>query len=247
MINEAFRIGSSELLVAAAEMAETALSQEPGYKLALVVQARALTYCYLYRWGPSPDDALISAAEKIDKFFEIDVSEPHAYSQRGMIRHFQGDHAGAIEDLRFAIKLNPNFTHGLFTLAWAESLDRQSEDARTHVTRGLRLSPRDNEMTFGLAYLALAQASFSDEDYVETRKWARLAVQMTQRAPIRRALLIASCAFGGDMTEADEHKRHLESFAPDFLASVRDGKVTLFQHPDDNARLIEGLIRAGTD
>jgi len=206
-----------------------------------------LTYCYLYRWGPSPDEALEAAAEKISRFFDINTSEPQAYSQRGMIRHFQGDHTGAIEDMRFAVKLNPNFTHGLFLLAWAESLDRHSEDARAHVAHGLRLSPRDNEMTFGLAYLALAQASFSDADYSETRKWARLAVQMTPRAPIRRALLIASCAFDGDTAEADEHKRQLISFSPNFLSSVLEGKVRLFRNPEDNARLVDGLSIAGAE
>ena len=244
MVNESFRLGSADTLLAAAEMAETALGQEPSYKLALVIQARALTYCYLYRWGPSPDEALEKAAQKINQFFEAEISEPQAYAQRGMIRHFQVDRAGALDDLRHAIKLNPNYTHGLFLLAWAESLDGLAEEARTHVTRGLRLSPRDNEMTFGLAYLAMAQASFSESNYAETRKWARLAIQMTPRAPIRRALMIASCGFEGDLAEADEHKRFLESFSPYFLSSILDGKVRLFQNKGAEARLIEGLHKA---
>ena len=173
LANEAFRLGSPDTLLAAIDLAEAALKQEPSYAPTLVIQSRALSYCYLYRWGPSPDEALKTAAEKIDRFFEIEMSEPQAYTQRGMIRHFQGDHTGGLEDLRHAVKLNPNFTQGLFLLAWAASLDGLAEEARTHVTRGLRLSPRDNEMTFGIAYLAMAQASFSEADYAETRKWAR--------------------------------------------------------------------------
>ena len=247
MVNEAFRLGSADKLLAAAGLAETALGQEPSYKLALVVLARALAYCYLYRRGPSPDEALEDAAHKIDQFFEIDTSEPQAYAQRGMIRHFQGDHTSALEDLRHAIKLNPNFTHGLFLLAWAESLDGLAEEARAHVTRGLRLSPRDNEMTFGLAYLAMAQAHFWESDYAGTRKWARLAIQMTPRAPIRRALMIASCGFEGDLAEAGEHARFLESFSPDFLPSIFNGEITLFQGEEARARLIEGLLRAGVE
>ena len=56
--------------------------------------------------------------------------------------------------------------------------------------------------------------------------------------------MVASCAFDGDLAEAEEHKRFLQSFSPDFLPSVVKGQLTLFQHEETRARLIEGLQRA---
>jgi len=205
----------------------------------------AYGYSFLYRWGPAPDQALDTAWDRIGRFFEIDGSDPNAYSQRGLIGHFRGDHDDAIADMRRAIELNPNYSRGLFLLAWAESSDGLTDEARAHVARGLRLSPRENEMYLGIAYLALTQASFADGDIAETRKWGRLSIRMHPRAPIRRTLMIACCAFDGDMAEAGEHRRFLESFSPDFLPSILDGKVTLYRSPDHNARLVEGVRNAG--
>ncbi len=64
-------------------------------------------------------------------------------------------------------------------MAWCESLTGFTEEAREHAALGLRLSPRDNELWLGAAYLALAQASFADGDFEQTREWGKLAIQKT--------------------------------------------------------------------
>ena len=65
-------------------------------------------------------------------------------------------------EIRYAFTLNPNFAINIFTMAWCESLAGFTGEARDHAALGLRLSPRDNELWLGVAYLALAQASFAD-------------------------------------------------------------------------------------
>lgn len=241
---DAFRAGSADLLLKSVDLDEAALSLDPRCARALWGQAMALGYCYLYRWGPDPDAALAAAWAKCERLFEIDASNPGSYLVRGMLRQFRGDNLGALDDLRRGVELNPNFTRGLFTLAWAESLLGEAEAARSHVETGLRLSPREDALWLGIAYLALAQASFADGDNGETRRFARVAVQMMPRAPIRRALLISGCTHDGDMCEAREHRRILEDFAPDFLPSLIAGRVTLYGAPEINARLVEGLKAA---
>ena len=126
-------------------------------------------------------------------------------------------------------------------MAWCESLSGYTHEAREHAALGLRLSPRDNEITLGIAYLAFAQASFAESDYNETEKWAKLAVQMHPKAPSRRSLMIACCVHQGDLEAAKEHQDFLASFSPDFVPSLLRGDVTLFSNPEHNALLVEGL------
>ena len=130
-------------------------------------------------------------------------------------------------------------------MAWCESLTGFTEKAREHAALGLRLSPRDVDFWLGVAYLALAQASFADGDFAATRKWGKLAIQMHPRAPIRRALMVACCVHDGDLKEAAEHVEYLNSFAPDFIPSVLRGNLTLYKMPEHNALLADGLQKAG--
>ena len=68
---------------------------------------------------------------------------------------------------------------------------------------------------------------------------------MHPRAPIRRALMIACCAFNDDLDEAAKHADYLESFAPDFIPSVLRDDITLYSNPEHKASLVEGLRKAG--
>ncbi|MEW9922435.1 adenylate/guanylate cyclase domain-containing protein [Marimonas sp. MJW-29] len=241
---EALRLGSYELLTEASETAASAIERDRRCALAYAVRAQAFLYIFLFRWGDNPDGALVEANTCIEQLFDIGTNDPRAYAMRGTIQHFSGNRDEGLGDLRRAVELNPNYAYGFFLLAWAESLDGYSDEATKHAKLGLRLSPRERDSFIGIAYLALAQASFSKEDDAETQKWARLAIQMHPRAPIRRALMVATCGLTKDMDEAREHRDFLASFAPDFLASLKSGKVSLYKNAKDNARLIDGLERA---
>ena len=246
LLYDALRMGSPEVHQQAIDTAKAALEQDSRCTLALSVQAWANADAYLYRWGPAPDQALDRAWIAVERFFEIDASDPRAYMVRGFVHHFRGDHDAAVADLRRAFALNPNFAINLIMLAWCESLSDFTEEAREHAALGLRLSPRENEIWLGTAYLALAQASFADGDFEETRKWGKLSIQMHPRAPIRRALMIACCVHDGEFAEAAEHVKFLDSFAPDFISSVLRGDLTLYKLPEHNALLADGLRAAGS-
>ena len=116
--------------------------------------------------------------------------------------------------------------------------------AREHAELGLRLSPREMDLWLGDAYLALTQASFAEGDFAEAMKWGRLAIQMQAKAPIRRALMVASCAYTGDLAEAAHHAKELRAFSPDFLPAIFRGDLALYKMPEHNSLLLEGLRKA---
>jgi tetratricopeptide (TPR) repeat protein len=239
------RLGSPDVLQQAIDVTKDSLIQDPRNVHALWTQAMAYFVQYLYRWGPAPDEALDHSWAAVERLFEIDSSNPHAYMARGGIHHFRGEHDEAVADYRRAFALNPNFAVNIFMMAWCESLTGFTEEAREHAALGLRLSPRDNEIWLGAAYLALAQASFADGDFEKCKEWGKLAIQMHPRAPIRRALMIACCVQSGELEEAREHVEFLDSFSPDFIASILRGDLTLYKMPEHNAMLVEGLRKAG--
>jgi TolB-like protein len=242
---DAMRMGSPEVHQQSIDTATEALEQDPRNAHALWIQAWACTEGYLYRWGPAPDQLLNQAWAAVDRLFEVDSSDPRAYTARAFVEHFRGEHEAAVADHQHAFSLNPNFVINIFTMAWCESLAGYTEEARDHAALGLRLSPRDNELWLGVAYLALAQASFADGDFEKCKEWAQLAIQMHPRAPIRQALMIACCVHNGDLEEAKEHAKFLDSFSPNFIPSVLRGDLTLYKMPEHNALLVEGLRKAG--
>ena len=241
LVYDSFRAGKEDYILDRIGTAKLALEEDKNCTLALLTKALGELYCYVYRWGPEPDNSLNAAQDTIDQLFTKNSADPRGYALRGLINHFRNYRTEAIEDLRRAVQLNPNYTEGLIYLAWAESLDGMEQEARAHVTDGLRLSPHEDERMLGVAYLALAQASFAQGQTTETRKWARKAIQMMPHAPIRRILMVASSAIAGNMKEAQEHRQLLSQFAPDFMPDLLRGKIRLFKNDEHNAHLQKGL------
>ena len=239
------RSGSPKLMEETIEGAQAALDIDPRNTLALWIQAYAYAMQYLYRWGPDPDESLARAWDITERFIQMDSSNPKAYMVRGIVHTFRREFDAAIADYRRAFSLNPNFAMNLVVMAWGESLAGLTKEAREHAELGLRLSPRDLDLWLGDAYLALLQASFAEGDFEEAKKWGLLAVQMGTKAPIRRALMIACCAYTDDPADAARHAQELETFAPDFIPSILSGAMTLYKMPEHNTLLVEGLRKAG--
>nr|WP_255455805.1 adenylate/guanylate cyclase domain-containing protein [Ruegeria sp. PrR005] len=227
------------------ELTRRALELDPRNTQALWIQAYVYTIRYLYQFGEAPEESLGHAEAAADRLFQNNRSDPRALAARGMIRHFRHDYDAATADFRRAFELNPNFALNLFFMAWHESLVGRTEDAREHALLALRLSPRDADIWVGDAYLALAQASFAEGDFIEARRWGERAIEMTPRAPIRRALMIAAAAHLGLLEQARPHTEALADFAPAFLDSLVSGRLTLYRLPEHNALLVEGLKKSG--
>ncbi len=239
------RSGNPTLWEEALATAQAALNIDPRNTHALWIQAYTYKMQYLYRWGPDPDESLARARDIAERFIQVDSSNPKAYMARGIVYTFRGEFDAAIADYRRAFALNPNFAMNLLAMAWGESLAGLTKEAREHAELGLRLSPRDLDLWLGDAYLALLQASFAEGDFEEAKKWGLLAIQMGPKAPIRRALMIASCAYTDDPAGAARHAQELKAFAPDFIPSILSGAMTLYKMPEHNSLLVDGLRKAG--
>ncbi len=244
---DAIRSGDSVGNERALEIAQQSLALDARNVHALWIVGLTQLEKHLYRWGKNPGGALVRAAESAEHLVHVDSSDANGHLLRGFVHMFGHEFDDGIADYRRALSLNPNSAMSLFLAAWGESLVGLVDEAREHVELGLRLSPRENDIWLGVAYLALTQASFTEHKFDEAREWGRLAIQMHSTAPIRRALVIASCAFDGDFDEARKHAQRLAEFAPDFLPNLLSGNQGFFKAPEHNELLLQGLRKAGLD
>ncbi|MEJ2177906.1 MAG: adenylate/guanylate cyclase domain-containing protein [Gammaproteobacteria bacterium] len=242
---EAFRSGDENGLFAAVDTAHEALKMDPRNTYALWVQAWSQTEQYVYQWRDDPEKVLEQGLKASKKLIEVDPGDADGHTTLGTGYMFKHEFDLAVNEYNLALELNPNSVTSLFSAAWGKSLCGLTAEAKGHATQGLRLSPRDFSIWLGVAYLALAQASFAEAQFDEAKKWAQLSIQMHASAPIRRALMIACSAFTGELENAAEHAKQLDLFAPKFLGSLLNGNVALYRDTPTNEKLVEGLYLAG--
>jgi hypothetical protein len=91
----------------------------------------------------------------------------------------------------------------------------------------------------------LALAHFSLQDYPETMRWCEAGIQVSHRAPIRRALMIACSAVAGDLGRAQAEIAVLNSFAPNFIGSLFSGQNPVFIRREEMEHPLNALRLAG--
>jgi adenylate cyclase len=240
---EAISGGNAALMKQAIAACEEAITADPSSLAAHFTLARAHWNCHLYRWGDRPDSALDRAWGVVERMTAINSQDERTLTIRGLVRVNRGEYDGGLADLRRAYQINPNYAVAIIALAFAEATTGLAREAEEHAQVALRLSPRDHYI--GTAHLALAMAHFTLRNYDEAVRWSESAIQISHRAPIRRALMIACSARAGDMARAGAEIAVLDSFAPGFIASVFRGENPVFTRKEDMEHLLDGLRLAG--
>jgi adenylate cyclase len=240
---EAYNGGNAAQMQQAITACEEAIAADSASLAAHFTLALAHYICHLYRWGDRPDGALDRAWAVVERMTAINSQDERTLTIRGMVRVNRGEYDGGLADLRRAHQINPNYAGAIITLAFAEATAGLAREAKAHAQLALRLSPRDYYI--GTAHLALAMAHFTLRDYVEAARWCESAIQVSHRAPIRRALMIACSARAGDMARARAEIAVLDGFAPGFIASVFRGENPVFARREDMEHLMDGLRLAG--
>ena len=244
-IYDALLGGNAGQLQLAIDTAEAALVLDSRNTHALWVQGMAQMDQYVYQWGEDPKGALNRALRAADNLLQVDSANADGYGLRGTIYTMSQNFDHALTDFSRALSLNPNSALNLFLAAMCESMAGETAQAKEHAFLGLHLSPKEGGIWLGTAYLALTQASFAEEDFEEAMKWGRLSIQMHSKAPMRRALMVACCAYNGDLEQANVHAAALEEFSPEYIPSLLRGDVQIYKAPSHNNLLLEGLRKAG--
>ncbi|MET3844079.1 adenylate/guanylate cyclase domain-containing protein [Bradyrhizobium sp. OAE829] len=243
MFIEAYQSADGALMQQAISVCQEAISADPKSLAAHSVLAMAFYLCHLYRWGSHPETAVAQAWNIVERMSVINSQDERTLTLRGWVRFNRGEYEGGLADMRRAREVNPNYAFAVIALAFAEAKAGMANEAIEHADIALRLSPRD--YWAGTAHLAMALAHFTSRNYAETIRWCESGIQVSHRAPIRRALMIACCAQNGGLGRARVEIDALNGFAPGFLTSLMVGDNPVFIRPEDNAHLLESLRIAG--
>jgi len=243
MFIEAYKSADGTLMQETISACEDAISADPASLTGHGTLAMAHYLCHLYRWGSHPETAVAKAWNVIERMSAINSQDERTLTLRGWVRFNRGEYEGGLADMRRAREVNPNYAFAIIRLAVAEAKAGMANEAISHADIALRLSPRD--YWAGTAHLAMAMAHFSLRNYDETIRWCESGIQVSHRAPIRRALMIACCAQRDDLGRARVEIDALNSFAPGFLKSIILGDNPVFIRPGDNEHLLESLRLAG--
>ena len=149
----------------------------------------------------------------------------------------------AVMHLSKSLELNPNFALGHAGLGYAYACGGQPERGLVSLEQAQRLSPCDPFLAI-YAPVARYMALFALEKYEETIATCRAYTALHPHHAGAWRLLTTSLGLVGKIDEAKEALSRTLALQPD-LSSAHVTNNTVFANPDDRARFLLGLRRAG--
>jgi TolB-like protein len=149
----------------------------------------------------------------------------------------------AVMHLSKALELNPNFALGYAGLGYAYACGGQPERGLESLEQAQRLSPCDPFLAI-YAPVARYMALFGMKKYEETIAVCRAYAALHPHHAGAWRLMTTSLGLLGKIDEAQEALARTLTLQPD-LSSAHVANNTVFANPDDRARFLLGLQKAG--
>ncbi|MDP6353277.1 MAG: adenylate/guanylate cyclase domain-containing protein [Alphaproteobacteria bacterium] len=223
---------------------ERAITLDPSFAAAHA--ALAYTHILAVNLGFSKDrtETLNQARHAARRAVAEDEKDVFGHTALGRVYTFAGEDQAAIDEIRTAIDLNPNFALAHHGLALAMISVNKPEEAMREADAAARLSPHDPLHGFYDAIRSVA--CFLTHDYEQAIEWA----QKASRRPTGigfwpYALLASALAHLGRLEEAERALEEMRRREPD--VSLQFVKRAVWWRHDHAENLFEGLGKAGLD
>ncbi|HEX9207650.1 MAG TPA: tetratricopeptide repeat protein [Steroidobacteraceae bacterium] len=119
-----------------------AIDLDPGYALAYTGLADAYTLASTGYYGEIPlQESIANALPAATRALQLAPALAEAHASLGLIRHHQGDYAGAEQALARAIELNPNYTMAHVWRGLVLTSEGRYREAAAHTLDAFRLDP----------------------------------------------------------------------------------------------------------
>ena len=178
-----------------------AIEKDPGY-------GRAYAYAFwCYRREAQLSGMDLSAEEQAEAVrlmqagLQADRDDPIVLWQAATLKsYFERDFEGALALIERSLAIDPNSPRAWNASAETHCLMGDSDAAREHAARAIRISPRNP--THWVSYTNIASANLQDLRYEEAADAARKALQLNRYAVLAHLALAASCVKLERLTEA---------------------------------------------
>jgi TolB-like protein/Flp pilus assembly protein TadD len=207
--------------------------------------AAAYTLCFdiMNGYCEKKQQALEKAQDLARKAIALDDREAMAHMVLGKIDLLQCRHEESIAELETAIELNPNFADAYHGLGFTFAVSGRPEAALAQFEKAIRLSPYDPRLSSFHEMRAWALLILErDEEALDS---ARTAVRKPNADVWAHATLCAALGQLGKLQEAETARKELLKRMSDFSCDFVKRSVYYYKEPNQLARYLEGLIKAG--
>ncbi|MFO1039177.1 MAG: adenylate/guanylate cyclase domain-containing protein [Geminicoccaceae bacterium] len=231
--------GSREAL----SLLDRAVARDPSYAQAIGMRARIVVWRAFQGWEEMPS-AIVRAKADIDRALAADKDEPWVYLAQGLVGIATRDTTLAVGALDRAVALNPNsaYAHGQLGIALANG--GRADEAMASIDYAVRLSPRevflgDYDLYYAFAHFQAARYEMGLQHALQAHRW-----RPGHTYPIVMSLTCAGHL--GETETATGLLQELRSLVPGISRAWIES-TSGFCRPEDRARLVDGLARAGLD
>jgi tetratricopeptide (TPR) repeat protein len=176
------------------------------------------------------------------KAVAADDKDSFAQYAYGRLLALNGEFDEAIERLKYAIEINPNYALAYHGLGYALALGGRPAEAIAQFDTALRLSPKD-PYRFGFSTMR-AYSLLQMKEYENAIEWGRRAIRDNEN--VFWPYISVSSALGHleRIEEAEKAFAGLLQVKPDFSSTTIDEAVR-FRNASDREHLLSGLYKAG--
>jgi adenylate cyclase len=227
----------------ALDLLSAALRLDPSYARALGLHAwLSIWNAHAYWSAGGLAGVLAPATEQARAAVAIDRDDPWARLALGFSHMLRREHEDAVEELRAAIDLNPNFALGHACLGLALAYGGKGVQAVVHHETAMRLSPRDPFFSVFAGSRAFAHCMAGD--YAAGLDWGRRAVRRSPDVSGHWRALALSAAMLGNLEEAQAAVARARQLQPDYSVAWVE-RASPLVHAADRARYCDILRQVG--
>jgi Flp pilus assembly protein TadD len=172
----------------------------------------------------------------------IDCDDPWARLALGFSHMLWREHEDAVEELRAALDLNPNFALGHSSLGLALAYGGKGAQAVVHLETAMRLSPRDPYFPVFIGMRGFAH--FMAGDCVAALDWGRRGVRQSPEVAGHWRVLALSAATLGYLEEARDAVAKARQLQPDLSVAWVE-RASPLVHAADRVRYCDILRQVG--
>ena len=230
----------------AEEFFQQVLGDDPQYVPAMVglawISFQRIILNYMTNEPVSRQDLLDSGLKHASAAAREDDKDAFAQFVFGRLLALNGEFDEAIERLRSAIEINPNYALAYHGLGYALAVGGNPEDAVAQFDIALRLSPKD---PYRFAFKVMRSFSLLQmKDYEAAVEWGRRGIRDNEDIFWGYVHVLSALGHLGRSDEAGQVLANLMQVKPDFSIASIDESIRI-RNAVDREHYIEGIYKAG--
>jgi TolB-like protein/virulence-associated protein VagC len=190
-------------------MFERALAQDPGFARAHAGRSFTHFQNAFLRYSKAPAADAAQARRSAERSIELDPLDPFANFAMGRVYWLEGDLDGSLGWLRRATTLSPNYAHGVYARAWADTVSGRALEGQTNADLAMSLSPLDPLLYAMMGTRALSHLVRGDG--AEAAKWADRAARAPGAHVLIGMIAVLAHSLNGDDERAAAWARNVRS------------------------------------